>query len=73
MGNKVHLSTKLQLFINTDYSQEQAAIKFHPDNIVDVIVYITLSDGSVHKTSYAEFTSLTQEFFESQKKKPQTN
>jgi hypothetical protein len=46
--NEVQGTATLHLIMNTDMDEETFTNKFHEDNIIDVKVQVTLSDGSVH-------------------------
>jgi hypothetical protein len=46
--NEVQGTATLHLIMNTEMDEEIFTTKFHEDNIIDVKVQVTLSDGSVH-------------------------
>jgi hypothetical protein len=48
MRNEVLGTVKYKLIHNTNMSMEEFFTKFHQDNIIDMKVTATLSDGSVH-------------------------
>jgi hypothetical protein len=48
MKNEVQGTVKYNLLYKTDMNMETFMTKFHQDNIIDMKVTATLSDGSVH-------------------------
>jgi predicted PolB exonuclease-like 3'-5' exonuclease len=54
MNNVVQGTVKYDLLYKTDMSMEKFMTKFHQDNIIDMKVIATLSDGSVHTFQVCE-------------------
>jgi hypothetical protein len=52
--NEVQAELKLYVLQETDFDVNEYITKFNESNIVNVKLEITLSDGSVHKTSICE-------------------
>jgi hypothetical protein len=48
MMNEVYGEATLHLIAKTELNEELFNMKFHEENIIDVKVQVTLSDGSVH-------------------------
>jgi hypothetical protein len=62
--NEVQGEAKYQLLYKTDMGVEEFMTKFHEDNIIDMKVQITLSDGSVHMMHVCEILNATVTNFE---------
>jgi hypothetical protein len=62
--NEVQGIVTYHLIHNTDFGIEEFTNKFHQDNIIDMKVIATLSDGSVHTFTVCELLRATVTNFE---------
>lgn len=73
MANTVQGSTTLYFLQETTLSREEYATKFNHENIIDMKLQITLSDGSVHMVSIMEvLDGKVVEFLEDEEKEKTT-
>lgn len=68
MGKCVEGFAEMSLLKETKMTKEVFLNKFHPDNIIDQELKVTLSDGSVHTFNVPYFTTLNWEFEENEEK-----